>query len=369
MVPEHVQLALDQTKIGLMSREDSVFFSTVVLSLKHVWDNSIPTAGVDGISIFYNPDFFMELSKDERVFLLLHETMHVVYQHITRKSDRDHDKWNRAGDYVINASIIKMGLPMPKGGLYDAKYTGMTTDQVYDLLDDEPMPAHLKDIREPKEAPEEVQKKIDEILVRASIQSRASGDKPGTIPGEVEIYLKSLLDPILPWYRILHKHMNALAKTEYSFMRPNRRFFPDHILPTAYGTGLENIAVAIDTSGSVTDSQFQQFCSEAGGILKNLQPEKVTITQFDHRLQSVDEVRSLRDIHKVKFTGRGGTNVDTVMNWANENKPNAMVVFTDGYFRRPGIDPGIPVYWIIHSNKNFSCAFGKVIKYDVKEGR
>ena len=55
------QKALDKAKVALMSKPDSVFFTTVCFSLKHVWDDSIPTAQTNGLEIRYNPEFFMQL--------------------------------------------------------------------------------------------------------------------------------------------------------------------------------------------------------------------------------------------------------------------------------------------------------------------
>ena len=64
--------ALNKAKIRLMSTPDSAFFTTVCFSLKHIWDESIPTAATNGKEIRFNPDFFMSLNTDEQVFLLLH---------------------------------------------------------------------------------------------------------------------------------------------------------------------------------------------------------------------------------------------------------------------------------------------------------
>ena len=78
------QQALNKAKIELMRRPDSVFFITVCFSLKHIWDSSIKTAATNGIDIKFNPGFFMSLTAEERLFLLLHETCHVAYQHMCR---------------------------------------------------------------------------------------------------------------------------------------------------------------------------------------------------------------------------------------------------------------------------------------------
>jgi len=250
-------------------------------------------------------------------------------------------------------------------GLFDAQCKGMSTAEVYKLLPDG-LPEMDSDI-EPSsgEAGEGIEQEINDILVRASIQAQMS-EKPGFIPGEIQVHLNKLTNPVLPWDRILSRFMNKLAKTDYSFRKPNRRFFPDHILPTQHGQSLDDIAVAVDTSGSVTEQQFTQFLSEVHAILLKQKPKKLTLIQFDTRIRSVDELRSTQDLASVEFTGRGGTRIEPVIEWAREHKPVAMIVFTDGYFSNHNPDPKVPLVWMIHSNPNYSTDYGKVITYPLE---
>lgn len=364
---EQAEKALQKAKIALMSEPDTTFFITVCFSMKHRFDECIPTAGTNGTEIIYNPTYFLSLTEKERLFLLLHETMHVVFLHITRLKERNMKRWNYAGDYVINYLLKQRGYKMPEGGLYDKKYADMSTEQVYDLLKDEELSEDFEiDILEPEGDIDQVQQDLDDILVRASIQSKMSGDSAGTIPGEVELYINGLLDPILPWHQILRRYMNRMVKTDYSFRRPNKRFFPDAILPTLHSEGLDDIAIAIDTSGSVSDEQFNQFVSEAYGILKFHKPDVLTLLQFDTSIKDVSELRSASDFSKLTFTGRGGTCIHPVLSWAQEKKPKLMIIFTDGYFHNAHPDPKVPVLWLIHSQPNYKAPYGRVIPYTLK---
>lgn len=362
---EKADKALQKAKIALMADKNSVFLTTVCLSLRHRWDDSIPTACTNGKEIRYSPDFFMSLTPAERVFQLLHETMHVALQHVVRLGERNPNKWNYAADYVINYMLVDQGFTMPAGGLYDPQYKDMSTAEVYKLLPDG-LPEMDSDI-EPVtgEAGEGIEREIDDILVRASIQAQMS-EKPGFIPGEIQVHLNKLTNPVLPWDRILSRFMNKLAKTDYSFRKPNRRFFPDHILPTQHGQSLDDIAVAVDTSGSVTEQQFTQFLSEVHSILLKQKPKKLSLIQFDTRIRAVDELRSTQDLASVEFTGRGGTRIEPVIEWAREHKPVAMIIFTDGYFSNHNPDPKVPLVWMIHSNPNYSTDYGKVITYPLE---
>lgn len=359
------QQALNKAKINLMARPDSAFFTTVLFSLKFIWDESIKTAATNGTDIKINSQFFMSLNPEERVFLLIHEAMHVAYLHMDRLETRIPAKFNVAADHVINLMLIERGFKMPSMGLADPKYKGMGTEEVYNLLPDQDPNKVDMDIQPSDMPSEELQQEVQDILVRASIQSKMQNDKAGSIPGEIQIFLDKLLDPKLPWNRILQKFMNSMTKSDYSFRKPNRRYFPNHHLPSLYSEKLSNLAIAVDTSGSVSDSDFTRFISEIHCILRMMKPEKITLVQFDTAIKEVNEVRTVHELSKVTFSGRGGTRIEPVLKWANETKPQLLMVFTDGHFRFHGDTTATTTIWLIHDNKKFASPFGKTIHYSL----
>lgn len=366
METETAQKALDKAKLQLMSTPDSAFFTTVCFSLNHKWDNNIQTACTNGLEIRFNTEFFMGLSPQERVFLLLHETMHVAYLHMDRLQTRNPAKFNVAADHVINLMLISRGFKMPKGGLADPKYTDMGTEEVYNLLPEQDPSKVDMDLEECPDGAEVLKNGVQDILVRAAIQSKINEDKIGTIPGEIQIYLDTLLDPKLPWNRILQKYMQSMAKNDYSFRKPNRRFFPKHHLPSLYSESLMDIAIGVDISGSVTDSEFQTFIAETYSILKMMKPKKITLIQFDTEIKSIDVIHSVHELRKVNFIGRGGTRIQPLLDWANDNKPQLLLVFTDGGFRfYPESTTKIQTVWLIHNNSAFTAPIGKVIHYEI----
>ena len=116
------------------------FFGTLCLRLKPVETEEVPTAGTDGKHLYYNRKFFLNMSDQQRVGLLAHEVMHVVFMHMVRLHERDHRLWNVAGDYVINLVVRDAGLHLPPTDLLDDKYAGMSTDEVYAELQKNPPP-------------------------------------------------------------------------------------------------------------------------------------------------------------------------------------------------------------------------------------
>lgn len=369
--------ALSKAKIQLMAKENSAFFSALCFSLKQVFDENIPTACAGGTTIRFNPRFFMSLTPAEQVFLLLHETMHIAYLHSLRfQPGMNHDRANIAMDHVINLQLIEAGFTMPKGGHADPKYKGMCWEEVYKLLPEEAGKPQMQDVKpgagDPSDAEgagtksaDDLTREIQDILVRASIQSKVSGDAPGSIPGDIQIFLNGLLNPKLPWQRILQKYLNQFCKNDYTFKRPNRRFFPKYHLPSLWGEKLMDLAIAVDISGSVSDADFHVFVSEIASIFRMMKPNKITLIQFDTAIHGIDEVRNLQELMKVKFTGRGGTAIEPVLEWANVNKPELLMVFSDGEFRFHGTETKSTTLWMIHNNEKFKPPFGKVINYTI----
>lgn len=363
------QTALDKAKIALMAKPDTAFFVTIVFSLKLLWDDKIPTACTNGREIRINPDYFMQLDTEERVFLMVHEAMHVAYLHMERNGNRDMRKFNVAADYVINLQLVQRGFKIHPNWLLDHKYADMSTEEVYDALPADPPPPPMEDLvpGESDQVSQEIAKEVEDILVRAQVQSKMAGDKPGTIPGDIQIFLNGLLDPVLPWNRILQKYLRSFDKCDYSFKKPNRRFFPEYHLPTLWGESLMDLDIAVDISGSVSDHDFHVFVSEVATIFRTMKPGRIRLVQFDTQIKSVDSVKSVKELMGVKFTGRGGTCIAPVMEWAKENKPQLLMVFSDGEFRFYGNEyPGDTV-WLIHNNKNFTAPTGKVIHYEIKQ--
>ena len=359
-----LQHALDKAKITLMSNNESVFFTTVLFSLKFMWDKTIRTACTNGSYIKFNPDFFMKLSPEERVFVLLHESQHVAFMHMDRLKDRDPKKWNVAADHVINLMLKSRGFKMPKLGLADPIYTGMCTEEVYKLLPDQTNEDVEIDLEAPDKPSEELQKEVEEILIRASIQAKMQGCNE-SIPVDIQVFLDSLLKPKLPWNRILQKYIQNMTKCDYSFRTPNRRFFPQYYLPSLKTESLMDIAIAVDISGSVSDEEFKVFISETHSILRMMKPEKITLIQFNTEITEVSSAKSTKELKEIKFHGRGGTRIGPVINWANENKPKLLLVFTDGDFNFYGAKSEVETLWLIHNSPDFKATSGKVIHYKV----
>ena len=132
-----------------------------------------------------------------------------------------------------------------------------------------------------------------------------------------------------------------------------------------YSTALINIAVAVDTSGSVSDEEFHRFVSEVASIFRMAKPTEIRLIQFDTQIHTINKVKDFRELLTIKFKGRGGTDIQEVVEWTNTNKPQLLLVFTDGDFLFPKVSTKQNVLWLIHNNPKFKPKFGKAIHYGI----
>ena len=131
---------------------------------------------------------------------------------------------------------------------------------------------------------------------------------------------------------------------------------------------VSNIVFAVDSSGSVSDEEFGLFAQEIEIVQQQLRPELITIINFDTCIKEIHEVTQDTNIMRdIKFTGKGGTRIAPVLQWAKENNPEVLVIFTDGWFAKPSKDiyPDCPILWLIHNNLNFSSETGEIIHYEI----
>ena len=370
--------AMLRARVAFMRKPESVFLTTVCFMLRMVVGHEVKTGATDGKNLYINPDFFMKLDPDQRVTLLAHEAMHVALQHCLRwKHFTDKHRFNKAADYVINLFLLDAKFKPIEGWLCDEQYRNMTTEQVYDLLEDDdamPLdeilpPGHDNDDGDQEQDNSESEaaaaRAISEILATAA-QAAVQAGQPGSVPSFVQVFLDKLLKPKLPMAQHLKRFFQAVAKTDYSWQKINRRFRP-MLLPGLSGTKMGHMAFAYDMSGSVSDRDTLRYCSEMMGVMRHLKPEKITLVQFDTDIKAVDQIRSVAALAKVKLVGRGGTYIEPLMQWALKTKPTALIVFTDGEFQHPLTNPGVPVLWMIHGprKERFRCDFGRIILFDV----
>ena len=110
------------------------FFGSVVASIDYKENLGIPTAGTDGKTIYYNPEYLDGLGRDEQTFIFAHEVCHIAFNHILRSEGKNPELWNIATDGVINQFLKKDGLKLAPGGVDMEEAINYDAEQLYEKL-------------------------------------------------------------------------------------------------------------------------------------------------------------------------------------------------------------------------------------------
>ena len=254
--------------------------------------NWLPTAATDGRRLYYNREFIKSLTKNELVFLVGHEILHCVYDHMGRRGNRRPEIWNMAIDYIVNYTLKANDIgEMPKVGLYSDKYTDeWSSDAVYnDLIKNSvqvqiPFDHHMDfggddddgknkgkcDAGEGdgngdipgrgqgedegnseggsggksmtvtvvgdgsdgpvKVTEEDLQKIRNEI--KSSVINAAQSVGAGKVPAGVRRMIDELTEPKMDWRELLQMHIKSSIMDDFTYQKMNRRsWHMDYILP------------------------------------------------------------------------------------------------------------------------------------------
>ena len=118
---------------------------------------------------------------------------------------------------------------------------------------------------------------------------------------------------------------------ERSYRRINKRQYGTPCLRPADMKPCPNIAVAIDTSGSMYESEMAAGIGLVDRVLKGCGVDKVRVLAVDSDVKNDQEVKQIAE---VKLKGGGGTHMPSVINAVRNRKgkniPDLLLIVTDG---------------------------------------
>jgi len=364
---------IDKCKLILMDPDSgTTFFSALLANLKIKIEPGLGTAATDGVTMWLDPDFIHPQSVKEIIVILLHELGHVIYEHVIIGKAHKLDLYihNLAGDYYINRWLQLLGYIIPDNWYCDAKYDGWSSMKIYnELMKNKPPPpksGFMADIRPMpgNMSEQEHRETVTSNIVKAVISAQAAKDY-GSIPGDVLRRLDDVLNPKLPWYVILQNYMTDLCKDEYTWRRPNKRFQPDHYLPTLHSEGIKQITAGSDVSASITQENLNEVGSEWRYMWEVLKPERFRLMTFDTKVHLNKVYTEGDQMDNLELKGGGGTNVQPLLDSIQEECPEVAIIFTDGYFQIPDMSRiTSDIIWIIKGNPKFTAPKGVVIHYE-----
>ena len=382
------------------------FFGSVVANSNFIAEPAIETAGTDGTTIYYNPNFIESITNEEQTFVFAHEICHIAFNHIFRSEGKDKELWNIATDSIINAFLKQDGLPMVEGGVDIPDAINYDAEEMYKKLLEEKKQQKQQDVGhdthsmwdnaikkkrqeqqsqsqqlDEKQNEEQEKKRNEEIKkltelgekeafkqnkiarkkqleeLREALASKSHGHGSITNSERRNITDIGMSEPLIDWRRLLKEAVKYDVDWSY------RNAGIEDGVVTAY---LEEMPrpeteIVLDTSGSINETLLRNFLRECKNIL---QTSKVKVGCFDTQFYGFAEIKDVSDIDNLKFYGGGGTDFDAAVN-AFTRKVENKIIFTDGYANMPSTP--IDAIWIVFGGIKINPVGGKVIHIDEKQ--
>jgi predicted metal-dependent peptidase len=383
-------------RIGLLLRHP--FFGNMATRLRiQAADEWLMTAAVDGRNLFFNTQFFNAMNNKEVEFVIAHEILHMVYDHLGRRDDRDPMLYNIAADYIVNNLLVRDRIgtkPKVVDCYQDFKYDKWTSEEVYDELFKqakkngeefvkqlgEMLDEHLDlegDGTEDGEGngrPRYSKAELDQIKdeIKEAMLQAASAAGAGNLPGEIARMIKEITEPKMDWRQLLRQQIQSTIRSDYTFSRPNRKgWHTGVVLPGMNFAETIDICIALDMSGSIGNDQASDFLGEIKGIMDEYKDYQIKLWCFDTKVYNEQDFSADcgEDLTEYKLKGGGGT--DFMCNWtymkSHGIQPKKFIMFTDGYAWNSWGDPEYcDTIFIIHQNhdKSLEGPFGITAHYE-----
>ena len=363
------------------------------------------------------------INKHKLIFIIAHELMHMlnntwsrgeaigIYSDdISAKGRAKNELWNIATDYEINSLLrnnecedsygrksSKSVGDMPDWVCYDDKYKNMPAEKIYEQLlsemkengdgemslqsggmsftfdgnndgqgenqDDKQsngleygLDKHMPYLDETTK--EEVAAKIGDILGNAKQQ----GTGMSAFDRALEIFFKP--QPF-NWRRALTRYMKSFIKDNYTWNKPSRAGIANNlILPSSHQTPRLHVAIAVDTSGSIGNSELELLLNHVFTILSQFKSFQVDLwccsTHVHEETFTTYTASNKSELKNFKMASDGGTDMSANFPFIEKKyakkMPDTVLIFTDGYDNLNGdttTRTKFPVVWLIVDNKDF----------------
>lgn len=372
------------------------YYGLFLMKLNKVWSTKLPTAGVSKHTINYqlaiNPEFWDSLSDNHKLGLLKHELLHIAFNHLGiffKFSDRK--LANVAMDMEINQYILSEYLP--EGGIDINNYEDLNLDRkagcryYYDKLKqfqdkkdkdgtcgNDPMDKLLDNIAEGNIPDHSTWEEFEDLseaeqkLIERQVQKLMADAKEetlkkrGHVPGEIEdlIVLEEIVKAKFNWRAYIRRFTGVSTKifTRKLRRKDNKRYSDNPGLKVKMR---QKMLLAIDTSGSVSNSELAEFMNEIYHLHKA--GVDISIIQCDTKINSIEDYKGKFEL---KISGRGGTSFDPVLEYYQQHREfTSLIYFTDGECST-NLKPNKDILWVLSERSELNNSLpGKVIKLEL----
>jgi len=384
-----IESEISRCIIKLLMKEP--FYAHFLSGIIRVVTDEIPTAAVGfksgKIALYVNENFFLKELKsfNERVAVIKHETLHILFKHLFRMQSKSYDNklFNIAADLVVNQLIEPWRLPesaitlstflalnLPPDNSVEWYYKKLkqqssddNTKKAISQVSEEISHSDHSKWGENKGASSNIiETELDRMIIQA--KDRTPLKDYGSIPLGIKKMINVIIEkrkPQIDWKRALRLFSTSSRKTRvyYTMKRISKRY---GTRPGIKIKRYQRLAVAIDTSGSIKEDDFVIFFSEIHSIWK--QGAEIEVIECDAEVQ-----RKYSYMGKLpKFiSGGGGTLFDPVFSYLKSNrfeKYDGCIYLTDGYAPEARIKPPCSLFWCITKDGKLGnhLKYGRAVK-------
>ena len=408
-------------------RKDNVMFGALCL-LDKIPDSEYDTMGIDvgnsdRVSLRFNPNFVNTISIERLELVLVIEGFRVLLRHCTTRFREPGNISQLASSLAINQLMnddlekLIQGLteitPSPekfglkpneafeeyfRGLLEKSEKTNQIIQQIWNSMSDEEKEKAIQNAEQKQEEKEQesdsdgyTQFDNESDAMKSHTDPNNNANKGwgknngfdadvkafvdkvrhktknwGKYTGTAQSQILAAIDPKVDHKDIIRRFGTSVltGHSVPSRMKINRRFDIDR--PGYRRVYQPNIIFAVDISGSMTDEDLAYGFST---INKLLHYAKIMFVQFDTEIKSIEN-----NFNKAKksfnINGRGGTDFEPIMNLADKEKVDGLVIYTDGYAPVPH-KPKCRVLWLMsQKDQKPPVNFGNVVHLNrFSEGR
>ena len=400
-------------KIGVAKTQlvfDFPFFGYIITQFGLFPTKDITGMQTDFKTLYYNPENVFDYSIDDIQQSLIHLILHLILKHPERRRGKNKQVFSISAEISVDLMMEDIIKNQKKENWRSRdiskiiNFLGQPTEKIYNVL--------MEDYKEMSENSEEnsvesndetIQKIMEKYgtgkgcsfdeaadmiekhmsnetrnLMSESFNGlmRSSFDQVkeiGDLPDSLKSYLQTLLEPELPWTQILQNFVQKTIMVDWRWNPPNRRFISKGMHLPSPDREHMTIVAAVDTSGSVSQEEMDEFISELYGILNSITRMKLILIICDATIQGVyifEDGESIDGVpmpwNGLEFKGGGGTRFEPVFEYVNQIvQPDLLVYFTDGYGSYPPAESvNFPVIWVMTNRTHPEVSVGSVVYFN-----
>lgn len=396
------------TRAKIRLQRDNPFFAYLVLHLKPI-EKQIETMGVDvNSNLYYGNKFVDGLNEEQLKGCLTHEVLHIAFNHLIRNGKRDNKIFNVASDIVINNLLVNNGFQLPATPLtpnnnqlelkelkitlkdIDKKSAEKIYDEIYPKLKnkcsgndsgytivitdsdgnkkelkgfDEHNLTNINDTKLTPQQQKDLKDKWNKILVEAVTYAK----NIGKLPAGMERLVEELVESKVNWKHLLYRYITNTIPIDFTYNYPSKKSISSGFyMPSIKKEEIE-IAVMVDTSGSISNQELTEFTSEIINIAKSFSNIKIRLITCDVDVNNDYVVANgdIANIQSLKMVGGGGTELKNGFKYIEKNYPTTklFIVFTDAETDM-NFNTYLRTIWLVKNNREVEIPFGDLIKLE-----